>query len=62
MSVNFRISNRLSANSMALRYMDCPPAPSSASRLSKAIVHMEQDYNSGKASFQSSRAKGGSYY
>ena len=62
MSVNFRISNRLSANSMALRYMDCPPAPSSASRLSKAIVQIEQDYNSGKVSFQSSRAKGGSYY
>ncbi len=55
MSVNFRISNRLSANSTAMRYMDRPPGPSSASRLSKALLNIEYDQSQGKSSFKSSK-------
>ena len=43
MSANFRISNRLSANSAAMRYMDHPPVPSSLSRLSVAIKKLGSD-------------------
>jgi hypothetical protein len=48
MSVNFRVSNRLSPNSSSLRYMDHPPPPSSTSRLSQAINRIELDPNTSK--------------
>ena len=46
MSVNFRISNRLSANSSALRYMDHPPPPSSTSKLSHTMNRIEVEPDS----------------